>query len=166
MNGRFWPCLVIGFLALNVAIVAVTVSAAHRDGGPALVSNLQERSMRWDQWRAAAARSDALGWTVKVNVAPAESSPGTVTILINDAKGPVVGTTLQVSVRHDAHPNQVVTLACSTDEYGIAIGHHTLTQPGSYTVHVQSASTRDRAAYGREFVVLSTVPRSVESRRK
>lgn len=166
MSGKFWPCLVVGFLAMNVAIVAITISAAHRDGGPVLVSQVEDRSMRWDQWRAAAARSDALGWMVKVDVVPAERQTGTVTIRINDAKGPVVGAVLNVSVLHDAHPGKVESFVCSTDDYGVAVGHHQLTQLGNYTVRVQSAGVRDRSAFAKEISVRSSLPQIMEKQVK
>jgi hypothetical protein len=155
---RLWPILIISFLALNVVIVAVTVTAAHRDGGPALVDQVQERSLRWDQWRAAAARSDALGWLVDARIIPAETAhPGTLTLNLRDSKGPVVGADLHVTLLHDAQPKHAESFNITTDDHGIAIAHHTITSVGNYTIRITCAGQRDRAPFIKELNIRSSV---------
>jgi hypothetical protein len=167
MSHRFWPALIISFLALNVMIVAITITAAQREGGPALVDQVQERSLRWDQWRAAAARSDALGWIVDARIIPAQQShPGTLTLTLRDPKGPIVAAPLQVTLLHDAQPKNAVSCKITTDEHGIAIAHHTITSVGNYTIRITCAGQRDRAPFIKELCIRSSIAPATEMRPK
>ena len=50
-SGRFWPLFVVGLLALNVGVCAMTVTASIRN--PAQVeSGYYEKAANWDEHRA------------------------------------------------------------------------------------------------------------------
>ncbi len=156
MNSRLWPGLLIAFLAANAAIVAVTVSAARRDGPVALVSNVEDRSLRWDQWKRTQQESAALGWKARIEIVPAHpAAVGQIKVTLTDGTGALANVPLRIEIQHDAEPNGRVTVSSMTDADGVAIGEHHIRRIGWYTVRLHSPATRSRVAFATEASVAS-----------
>lgn len=156
MNSRLWPGLLIAFLAANAAIVAVTVSAARRDGPVALVSNVEDRSLRWDQWKQMQQASAALGWKAQVEIVPgSEAGVGQIKVILTDGAGALANVPLKIELQHDAEPNGRKVISSMTDVQGVAIGEHHIRRSGWYTVRLHSPATRSRVAFATEVNVVS-----------
>ena len=65
-SGRIWIVAVIGLLALNVTVCAVTVVAATKDPvASAVEPDYYQRAVEWDQTRAAWPPPDRVGWSLR-----------------------------------------------------------------------------------------------------
>jgi len=156
MNSKLWPGLLIAFLAANAAIVAVTVSAARRDGPVAFDANVEDRSLRWDQWKRTQQESAALGWKALVEIVPAsEGKVGQIKVTLADRAGVLANVPLRIELQHDAEPNGREVISSMSDVNGVAIGEHHIRRNGWYTVRVHSPATRTRVAFATEVNVMS-----------
>jgi len=98
-----WPYAIVGLLAAHVSAMMFAVQIAGGSSGHAILPEYYDRASTWDEVRAAAARSAALGWTL--DVTPASLGDGTgqrrVSLVLRDAAGdPVAGAAVQVRVYH------------------------------------------------------------------
>lgn len=63
-----WPLFVVGLIAMTVTAQGAIVYVATRPNASRPYSNYYQRSINWDADSAVAAASQALGWTVAVDV--------------------------------------------------------------------------------------------------
>jgi nitrogen fixation protein FixH len=90
-----WPLLVVGLIALNMMIVAITVVKATGDESMATEPGYYEKAMRFSAIAAERDASKALGWRATVEV-DASSSPAVLRMTLRDASGlPVQGCVVQ-----------------------------------------------------------------------
>jgi len=67
-KGYFWPIAVVGVLMLSLVICGTTLYFAATDASFSVESNYYARAVAWDEHMAEQRRSDALGWSAKVEV--------------------------------------------------------------------------------------------------
>lgn len=156
-----WPAMIIGMLAVNVAIVGVTMVAAHKGGGASVAPSYDERALHWDDYRRQVAQSNALGWSCFAQIdrpAPGAAA-GTLRIsLTTTSDQPVEATRLSVQFFHSGHPTERTTLELVTDTQGRATTQVPASRPGYYTLHIESPAEANRAAYVYDVEVLASDP--------
>lgn len=114
-----WPLLVVGFLALSVGFNVYLMAKARGDRAFAVESDYYQKAMHWDERVQREADSQALGWTVSVDLVPGRSAPA-LTFTVRDRDGrPVEGATGTVRARHNARANDVLQSAVSPREPGV-----------------------------------------------
>ncbi|MEC9374590.1 MAG: FixH family protein [Planctomycetota bacterium] len=67
-SGRIWILIVVAFLTMNVCIGGALIYFAHSDPGFAVEENYYERALKWDDQARLRSESEALGWTVELDV--------------------------------------------------------------------------------------------------
>ena len=156
-----WPTMIIGMLAVNVVIVAVTMVAAHKGGGASISPSYDERALRWDDHRREMAQSNALGWNcfAQIDRPARDAASGTLRISLTAASDqPVEATKLTIQLFHSGHPTDRTTLELVTDTQGQATAQVPASRPGYYTLHIESPAAADRAAYVHDIEVLESEP--------
>ncbi|MFN0137276.1 MAG: FixH family protein [Phycisphaerae bacterium] len=77
-NKRFaaivWPGMVIGLLAMQVAMCAIAITLATRDPSMSVEPNYYQKALHWDDSQAAKARQAAIGWVLKLESVTASSN--------------------------------------------------------------------------------------------
>ena len=161
MKAFIWPAMIIGMLTVNVAIVAVTMVAAHKGGGASVSPSYDERALHWDDYRRQMAQSNALGWNCFAQIdRPAHNATsGTLRIsLTATADQPVEATKLNIQFFHSGHPTDRTTLELVTNSQGQAKADVPASRPGYYTLHIESPAAANRAAYVYDVEVLASDP--------
>ncbi len=100
-----WPYAIAGLLAAHVGAMALAVHIAGGSSGDTLLPEYYDRAVAWDELRAAAERSAALGWSLAIAPATLCDVAGErrVTFELRDSAGdPVDGATVTVRVYHRA----------------------------------------------------------------
>ena len=100
-----WPYAIAGMLAAHVGAMALAVHIAGGSSGDTILPEYYDRAVAWDELRAAAERSAALGWTLAIAPATVCDVAGErrVTFELRDSAGdPVDGATVTVRVYHRA----------------------------------------------------------------
>lgn len=158
---HFWPTFLVLLLGANVAIVAVTMTLANRDGGPAITPEYDSRALQWDEFQRTQNQSDALGWTVTPKLRTTETLPGELSLKLTDRDdSPVANTMLVVTLFHNAVPKQPATFTLSTDDQGVAITPIDFQQRGLFTLHIESAATRTRPRFMHTLELAANAPLS------
>ncbi len=67
-SGWQWPAFVIGLLLTSVFTMMGFLFMANQDGGAQVIDNYYQKAVDWDEQKAEKARSEALGWTVRLDV--------------------------------------------------------------------------------------------------
>ncbi|MCG3121818.1 MAG: hypothetical protein GIKADHBN_00189 [Phycisphaerales bacterium] len=102
-TGRIWPAAIIGLLAMNVAIVGITVYFAQSDPSAAIEPNYYEKAVKWDQTAAQREASRRLGWNIVLDIDAPASGAGTVTALLTDRSGAALeGASVELVAFHNA----------------------------------------------------------------
>ena len=112
MNGRYWPAAIVGLLAANAAIVAVTVRYALQGQGASVEADYYQKAVNWDEHVAQLRQNAKLGWNAEVVIAPASEGRGSAiaTVRLTDSSGkPVRGATVTGRFFHFAHADQSTT---------------------------------------------------------
>lgn len=71
-----WPALVIGLLAMQVGISGTMIAIATSDRSFAVEPNYYQKALHWDAQRAEQRASDALGWTLGLEIADNADAQG------------------------------------------------------------------------------------------
>jgi nitrogen fixation protein FixH len=102
-SGAIWPAAIVGLLALNVAIVGITVYFAQSDPSAAIEPNYYEKAVKWDQTAAQRDASRRLGWNLVLEFEAPASGAGTVTARLTDRSGAALeGASVEMIAFHNA----------------------------------------------------------------
>lgn len=91
-----YPAMIFGLLGMTLVVNIILVIAIRSDGGAQIMDDYYEKSIHWDEQEAIRQESQALGWTLAVNL-PAEE-PGEVRVINADGL-PVTGLTATLRLR-------------------------------------------------------------------
>lgn len=108
-----WPGLVIGLIVMQAALAGTLLVCATNDPSFAVEPNYYRRALNWDAEAAQRRASDALGWTLSLEVAPAASVIGEreVRFRLLDREGaPVLDAHLDVIAFHHARGSERIGL--------------------------------------------------------
>lgn len=125
-----WPYAIVGLLAAHVGAMMLAVQVAGGSSGHAILPEYYDRASTWDEGRAAAARSAALGWTLAV--IPAVLGEGAtlgdgagrrrVSLVLRDTAGdPVSGAAVHVRVYHHSVGERCEPVAAVADGGGYVV---------------------------------------------
>lgn len=130
--GWGWPVIVVGLLALNIGVCAVTVVYA-MSSTPSVEPGYYEKALSWDEQKAEFADPQALGWVVD-----AALTGGMIDISIHDAHGgPVVATAARGVCFHHAHADERIELEFIRVGDGRFMAQAGLARPGLWEVRVE-----------------------------
>jgi nitrogen fixation protein FixH len=112
VNGRYWPAAIVGLLAANAAIVAVTVRYALQGQGSSVEADYYQKAVHWDEHVAQLRQNAKLGWRAEVVLSPqgvGHASPAAL-VRLTDASGqPIRGAVVSGRFFHFAHADQATT---------------------------------------------------------
>ena len=124
----WWPIGIVATLGLTVAANVVVFILAGRGDGAGVVPDYYRKAVAWDSTQAVAARSAALGWVARADLAaPAASTGGCVTMVVGltDAAGhPVKGATVRIegfALAHSAATRTDTLLVPANGRYAASI---------------------------------------------
>lgn len=143
---RFWPALVFVIIGLDLLGIGALMYGARQDRSFAVEKDYYARAVRWDESRAARARSEALGWAAAAEVDAARAE---LVIRLTDRAGaPVSGVRGRVTAFHRAFPNQARELALveRADEAGAYIAAFAPERAGWWEVAVEASRGTDEFA--------------------
>jgi nitrogen fixation protein FixH len=69
-SGWQWPAFVVSLLVASVLTMMGFLFLANQDGGAQVIDNYYQKAVDWDEQKAEKARSAALGWSARLDVAP------------------------------------------------------------------------------------------------
>jgi len=117
-GGRRWPMIIIGMLAVHVAIMVACAMIATHDSSFAVVDDYYERAVNWDKSQAALRASQQLGWKLQIEPRQQIDPLGNrqIAFILTDASGnPIPNAQLSVQYFHDAHANQAQRVTLVAD---------------------------------------------------
>ena len=109
-----WTVIILGFFLIQAIIWTIAISITSNDPSHAVVSNYDEKALRWDEWRALQQASAKLGWVheLAVDDQADERDVRAVTLTLRDAQGlPIDGATVALSSFHCGHAGEKQELA-------------------------------------------------------
>jgi len=115
-HAALWGGVVAALLGLQAAMCAVAVFLATSDPSTAIEADYHERALRWDEAMAAIRASEALGWTVAIEVDSAPDVLGfrTVRLSLTDSAGsPIRDADVRMTCFHLARASNVHEAALS-----------------------------------------------------
>lgn len=119
-RGWQWPAAVVGLLALNIGVCAVTVYAALSDKAAVVEKDYYTRALHWDDTMRQRDLNRSLGWNVSIRVEGTAEGTRAVLVLKDGAGKPIRTATLAVEAFHEAAPAEVFTLTFApTDTDGV-----------------------------------------------
>jgi len=104
-----WPAAVVGLLLLSGITTFAVLIASRSDGGAQVVDNYYRKSVAWDSLAADRRASEALGWSVHVDILPRERATGVVVFTdkngnaVTGLEGSVTVSRPQTSVVYGTH---------------------------------------------------------------
>lgn len=100
----FWPGFSVLLLVVSLSVGAVAFYLASNDPSFAIEDDYYQRALRWDASSADQRSSDALGWTLAVEVGSVARASGerSIRVLLFDAQGQPI-TDAQVTIEVFAH---------------------------------------------------------------
>ncbi len=136
-----WPAFVIGLLLTSVVMMMVVLYLASADGGAQVIDNYYQKAVDWDVQRAEEARSDALGWSAALTVAPG-SAGSLVTCVITDAAGdPVTGLDVRLTAFRPQFANpQAAARLPGGEAPGTYVAEVPLYGRGLWDLHVRAVN--------------------------
>jgi nitrogen fixation protein FixH len=132
-----WPLLIVGLLALQVALGAFFVWRAVSDPSFAVEEDYYEKAVQWDAHREQAARNRDLGWVLTETVVPppAAGTDATLQVSIHDAEGgPVAGARVHVEAFHNVRAGRVLRADLEEIEPGRYAAPLPMRRPGLWEV--------------------------------
>ncbi|MCZ7582337.1 MAG: FixH family protein [Deltaproteobacteria bacterium] len=117
----FWPGLVVGLLALSVAINLVAMLVATDDPSHAIEADYYEKALAWDEAMAQERHNGALGWRLKADVFPSASQAGSANVIValsDRGDGPIAGASVTVETFHNARAGKILAGALKETEPG------------------------------------------------
>lgn len=117
-----WVSVIVGLLSLQVLMCSVAIVLATTDESMAIEPNFGEKSLRWDEARAAKQASEALGWTASVDIPAASDFYGhrTVRVTLLDRAGQAVAdANVRMTLFHHAHASRAQQVVLASDGGGV-----------------------------------------------
>lgn len=142
-----WPVIIVGLLGLHATLMMWAVMKATGDPNNAVIPDYYAKSLTWDQQKAAAAKSDALGWKVSLVVGKGKDALGQreATVgLVDSFAEPVDAPSVEVTYFHQARPTEVVTVKVEKGAGGLYATHLRVRHSGFYTFTVRAVVGADR----------------------
>ncbi len=151
-----WPLLVVGLIALNMVIVAITVVKATGDESMATEPGYYEKAMGFNAIAAERDASRALGWHARVEI-DASSQPAVLRVSMRDATGnPVQGCDVQVEAFANTRASKrarVKLVEGKSEPAGRYVGELDVQRNGLWTVRVRATRLEETFVHEEEVLV-------------
>jgi nitrogen fixation protein FixH len=143
---RVWPAIVIGVLALDVAVGIAMMRVADDDPTYAIEPDYYHKAITWDSTVAQAERNRALGWTLAPTLgARGMGRPAALALQLRDRIGqPIDSAVVRVEAMPVAHANAVVEVTlpgAGQGSYGAPV---TIAEPGLWEFRLMARRGEDR----------------------
>lgn len=144
-SGWQWPVIIVGLLCSHIGLMSWAVALATRDRNGVVVPDYYAKSLRWDEEKAALAKSDALGWKVALAVGADRDvlDQRNVTLTLTDSDGKPVGAgagvvSVELTYLHQARPLEVQTLKLKAENSGVFTTQLRVPHSGFHTFTVRA----------------------------
>jgi hypothetical protein len=110
-KGAVWPYLIVGALAIHVAVSLAMVVIATSDPSYAVEEDYYQKAIDWDLKRAQDRANRDLGWRFDFSVAPPEHSGDqpVLEVTLRDANGhPLAGAAVSVEAFHNSRSGDIL----------------------------------------------------------
>ncbi|MEM6363001.1 MAG: FixH family protein [Planctomycetota bacterium] len=115
-----WGSLVVGMLALQLALGAAAITLATNDESVAVVPDYYERSLKWDESRATRVASEKLDWTVTIEAVDQSLPVASLKItLVNNAGQPVAIQSGTLTLYHHARARNLNHIRIAPTDSGM-----------------------------------------------
>jgi nitrogen fixation protein FixH len=142
-----WPIIVVGLLATNVAIVALTIVAASRDPSAKIEEQYDARGQGWQQVKEERAKEQELGWQLDCKAHGRGDQTAEIKVLLYGRDGrPLKDAAVRIVAFHDARPDQVARTTLADAGLGEHVGAVSMPREGRWTVEVEAACGADTVA--------------------
>jgi nitrogen fixation protein FixH len=169
-----WPTAIFALLALNMAIVATTITLAVTTDSAVVEERPYERALKWDVEQARRGASAALHWTCDARLDPpdAAGAPAAVRAAFTDAAGvPITGLKVRVVAFHHGHAEDRITLEARENSPGIysaEFGPSQATPSGKWRLQVAAYRTAGSSGEAEAFecekdIMVGAITRSEEA---
>lgn len=141
----FWPSLVFIIIGLDLLGIGSLAYFARTDASFAVEKDYYAKAVRWDESRAALARSDALGWSAGVELAPPAHDGDVVVRLIDRDGAPLTGALVTLSAFHRAFVSEILefTMTEASDAEGVYTAPFVPTRDGRWIIRVSAVRGAD-----------------------
>jgi nitrogen fixation protein FixH len=151
-----WPLMVVGLIALNMVIVAVTVVKATGDESMATEPGYYEKAMGFNAIAAERDASRALAWQARVEI-DASSQPAVLRVSMRDATGnPVQGCDVHVEAFANTRASKrarVELVERENEPAGEYVGKLDAQRSGLWTVRVRATRLEETFVHEEEVLV-------------
>lgn len=142
----FWPGLVVVLLTMSVSIGAITIYLASSDPSFSIEQDYYRKALEWDESAAARRASEALGWTVVVEVArdPLPSGERTVRVLLfDDQRRPITDAAVTLEAFAHARSGDRAHPQLTPSPDGSYTGRFRPALAGLWSFHVRATRGED-----------------------
>lgn len=147
-RSRVWigPALVGAIVLADLIGAGALVYWSRNDPGFGVEPDYYAAGLKWDDTRAAQARSDRLGWTATLTeVGSPSGARRRISVALRDAAGePVTGASVGAIAFHNARSGARATLALSEEAPGVYECDADLSRPGLWEFRLAAARAEDR----------------------
>ncbi len=156
---RMFPGIIFVLLGMNVVVVAITVYAAHKDGGAAIEPDYYRKALAYDTLQERQLASASLGWTVTAEFeADPQSGENLLRIIATDGGGgPLTGAVVHADAFPSVRANERSRLLCREIRPGIYAAPLTLTRAGSWRIEA-TVESRDHVFVQRTDIATPGTP--------
>lgn len=156
---RLFPEMIFGLIGVNMVIVAVTVAAATRDRSFAVEPDYDVKALRWDEQRAAAERSRALGWSATLTAERTAPEAGYLAVTLTARDGtPIEGAVVDLDMFHSARAAHHTRLRLSPGAPGVYGAPAPLDRHGLWEIELTARCGADHFAARLGFELVPASP--------
>ncbi len=149
--GWAWPVIIVGMLALNVAVCAITVVSA-LSGDTGAEPDYYEKALAWDAYKAEFAEAEQLGWSIETS-----AHHGMIDVSIRDRAGrPVDAVSASGVIFHQAHADRRRQLEFDRVGDGRFMVHADLARPGLWELRLEIKTADTKVGVVRQIEVPET----------
>lgn len=139
-DGRYWPFLIVGFLAISVVANVILILKATSDPAFAVEKDYYQKAVDFDRIQAERAASDRLGWRVAV-----KAERQRLEVRLFDKSGmPISDAKLEVEAFHNARANRIIAGELSSEGAGLYAMNRPFGRPGIWEYRLVAVRGEER----------------------
>ena len=142
-RGGYWPFLLAALLLAGVGANLYFLARALSDPSFAVEGDYYAKAVAWDAHQAQARANADLGWSVAIDVSPADLASGQarVAVHLRDREGrPVRGAAVSVEAFHNARAAAIVKTTFREDAAGAYLAEAPIVRPGLWEFRLTASA--------------------------
>jgi nitrogen fixation protein FixH len=142
---RRWTTFVVGIFVSQAALWIFAITLVASDTSHAIVSNYDERALKWDDHVDKQRHSMALGWSASVALEGGAAENGRVLVVtLTDADArPISDADVEVTLFHQARAAERTRLLLRPDGHGSYAAVASMTRPGKWRLELRARRGMD-----------------------